>query len=832
MALSPSLGFAKGFYRKADQERKMRFAEVSVNSPIAQRRTFSYGLPEGLDVVPGQAVQAPFGEKVLQGVVMELTDFPAVAETREIGGIIESIPLLTPAQVALGRWLSDYYLAPLFESVALMLPPGFERRVITYLNLEFSKGAPVNLEADALSILVLIKDNPGISQQSLSKKFGARKVQKVIAQLLRLHLIKRTYELEKPRIQPRIVPFIRLKILPEEAAQQAEKLAKQAAKQTELLRLLIEKQEPVAQSEITQKLGITSSTIKALEKKGWLEVQPVRVDRDPLIDRQINLSFALPLTQPQEAVFRSICSALHKNCTLPSKPEVFLLHGVTGSGKTEIYLRALAETVKQGKRGLMLVPEIAMTPQIIERFVSRFPGRVAVLHSQLSLGEQFDEWWKIKKGEFDVVIGPRSALFAPQPDLGLIILDEEHEWTYKQGDAAPRYHTREAALKLAELSGAALVLGSATPDVESYYRAQNGTYRLLELNERITTGTASPLPPVETVDLKDELKAGNLSLFSRSLHSAMETALNNREQIILFLNRRGGATFVECRSCGYVIRCKRCEVPLSYHFTEERLICHQCNYHTAVPQTCPRCRSRKIKFLGVGTEKLEQETAKVFPQARILRWDSDSVQGQTHQAIFDKFKKGEADILIGTQMVAKGLDLPGVTLVGVISADVALNLPDFRAGERTFQLLSQVAGRAGRGVVVGRVIIQTYSPEHYAIRAAAAHDYRSFYQKEIAYRRELRYPPFSRLARLIFTHSNDQHCQEEAERMQKYLLGEIESRGLSGFSLIGPAPAFIHRLRGRFRWQLILRASDPASLLNDIRFPIGLTLDIDPVGTS
>ena len=808
----------------------MRFAEVSVNSPIAQRRTFSYSLPEGLDVVPGQAVKAPFGEKVLQGIVMELTDFPAVSETRDIAGIIETLPLLTPAQVALARWLSDYYLAALFDCVALMLPPGFERRVITYLRPDSSIEVSVSLDAQAQSILTFIKGNPGISQQTLSKSFGGRKTQKAIAQLVGLNLIRRAYELEKPRIQPRIITYVRLKISPEESAQQAEKLAKKAVRQSEILLLLLEHIEPVAQSEISKKLGITSSTIKAMEKKGWLELQSVRVDRDPLGGRQVNLSFALPLTSPQEEVFRSISSALHAGSSLPHKTAAFLLHGVTGSGKTEIYLRALAETVAQGKRGLVLVPEIAMTPQIIERFVSRFPGRVAILHSQLSLGEQFDEWWKIKNGDFDVVIGPRSALFAPQPDLGLIILDEEHEWTYKQADKAPCYHTREAAFKLAELSGAVLVLGSATPDVESYYRSQHGTYRLLELNERITTGTVSALPPVEIVDLKDELKAGNISLFSRSLHSAMEAALKNHEQIILFLNRRGGATFVECRSCGFVVRCKRCDVPLSYHFTEESLICHQCNYRTAVPQVCPRCHSRKIKYLGVGTEKLEQETAKLFPPARILRWDSDSVQGQEHQAIFEKFKKGEADILIGTQMVAKGLDLPGVTLVGAISADVSLNLPDFRAGERTFQLLSQVAGRAGRGETEGKVIIQTYSPEHYAVRAAASHDYRAFYQKEIEYRRELRYPPFSRLARLVFTHANDQRCREETDRMRKTLLADIETKGLAGYSLIGPAPAFMHRLRGRFRWQLIVRAVDPAVLLQEKRFPSGWTLDIDPIG--
>jgi primosomal protein N' (replication factor Y) (superfamily II helicase) len=810
----------------------MRFAEVSVNSPIAQSRTFSYRLPEGLNLTPGQAVQVPFGVKVLQGVVMELTEFPGVPETREISGLIEERPLLTPAQVALARWLSEYYLAPLFESVALMLPPGFERRVITYLSPESKNEIPVILEADSQSILDFIQNNFRVTQTALSKTFGSKKVQRVIAQLVRLHLVKRSYDLEKPRVQSRIVPHYRLKISAEEAVQKAEMLAVKAARQSELLRLFSEQPQLVPQSEITHKWGISSSIIQAVEKRGWLEMHPVKVDRDPLAGRQFNLSLALPLSQPQEAVFRTICAALHRDRSLSSRTAAFLLHGVTGSGKTEIYLRVLAETVKQGKRGLVLVPEIAMTPQIIERFVSRFPGRVAVLHSQLSLGEQFDEWWKIRRGEFDVVIGPRSALFAPQPDLGLIILDEEHEWTYKQADAAPRYHSREAALKLAETSGAVLVLGSATPDVESYFRAQNGTYCLLELNERISAGIVSSLPAVEVVDLRDELKAGNLSLFSRSLHSAAETALNNREQIILFLNRRGGATFVECRRCGYVVRCKRCEVPLSYHFTEERLICHQCNYHTLVPQSCPRCRSFKIKYLGVGTEKLEHETAKIFPRARILRWDSDSVRENEHQAIFEKFKKGEADILIGTQMVAKGLDLPGVTLVGVISADVALNLPDFRAGERAFQLLSQVSGRAGRGTAGGKVIFQTYSPEHYAVQAAAAHDYRAFYQKEIVYRRELRYPPFYRLARLVFTHNNDQHCREEAERMRNSLLAEIEEKGLAGYSLIGPAPAFYHRLRGRFHWQLILRAADPTVLLKDVRFPMGWTLDIDPVGAS
>ncbi len=472
-----------------------------------------------------------------------------------------------------------------------------------------------------------------------------------------------------------------------------------------------------------------------------------------------------------------------------------------------------------------------MTPQIIERFISRFPGKVAVLHSELSLGERFDEWNRIKQGEFDVVIGPRSAIFAPQPDLGLIIIDEEHEWTYKQEDNVPRYHTREVALKLAELAGATVVLGSATPDIESYYRALNGGYRLLEILKRVTPNEGSPLPEVEVVDLRDELKTGNLSLFSRSLHNSIVTALNNHEQVLLFLNRRGAAAFVECRDCGWVIRCKRCQLPLSYHIAGEELVCHHCNYRVKVPQFCPNCRSRRIKYLGIGTERLEQETAQIFSGARILRWDSDVTHGrsQTHQTIFNKFRAGEADILIGTQMIAKGLDLPAVTLVGVISADIALNLPDFRAGERIFQLLSQVAGRAGRGPAGGKVIIQTYSPEHYAIQSAAKHDYRTFYTKEISYRFELRNPPFSRLTRLTFTHINELYCQEEVKKMKQLLLEKRDALGLGGVSIIGPAPAYIYRLRGSFRWQLVLRAPDPSSFLSGISFSRGWAVDIDPV---
>ncbi|HEX7474874.1 MAG TPA: primosomal protein N', partial [Dehalococcoidales bacterium] len=658
--------------------------------------------------------------------------------------------------------------------------------------------------------------------------------QRAITQLLNRKLIIRRYELEKVKVKPRLVRYLRLKAGLEEDKLALNAISTRSPGQAVLLQFLIDNPGPHTLAEIRRNFVVSTQTVKALATKGLIELSDIRIDRDPLLGRTINLSFPLTLTPAQQGVFQPIRDSIRRGTPVGVQPAVFLLNGVTGSGKTEIYIQACEEAVKLGKKGIVLVPEIAMTPQITERFVSRFPGRVAVLHSELSLGEQFDEWWRIKKREFDVVIGPRSALFSPQPDLGLIIIDEEHEWTYKQQDNSPRYHARQAALKLAELSGAVVVLGSATPDVESYFKALNGEYHLLELPERVTPAEGSPLPAVEVVDLKTELKAGNLSLFSRSLSQEIGTALARSEQVLLFLNRRGSASIVECRNCGFVVRCKRCEIPLSYHFTGDTLICHQCNYHTAVPQVCPRCHSNKIKFLGAGTEKLEQETASAFPAARLLRWDSDVVQGRKHghQEIFEKFQARQADILIGTQMIAKGLDLPWVTLVGVVSADIALNLPDFRSGERAFQLLSQVAGRAGRGPAGGKVIVQTYSPEHYAIRAAAKHDYPAFYREELSYRRELNYPPYIRLARLTFVQTNDTRCREEAERMKKVLIQSRDSKGLAAVSFIGPAPAFIHRLRGRFRWQLTVRSPDPSTFLADIEFPRGWQIDIDPVGIS
>jgi primosomal protein N' (replication factor Y) len=813
----------------------MGYAEVSVNSPVAQRQTFSYAVPPGLEIKVGQAVWVPFGERVLQGIVLELTDCPSVTETREIAGIIEPRPLLSRSQVKLARWISEYYLAPLFSAVALMLPPGFERRSITYVWLTqaaLDHELPV-LTPEQERVLGLIRRQGKTNLKDLEKSLGVGQTRRVIAQLVNRGLIAKRYELEAVKVKPKKVRYLRLVATPEQARQEASRLRKsgQAVQQACLLDFLADRIRPVPTTEARKMVGCSPSVVEALVSKGLAAFEVVEVKRQPITQLGITLSPPLCLSAAQEAALGSIRAGLPQTGGGGTQAEVFLLHGVTGSGKTEVYLRALAEALKRGKRGIVLVPEISLTPQTIERFTARFPDRVAVLHSQLSLGERFDEWRRIRDGQCDVVIGPRSALFAPQPDLGLVVIDEEHEWTYKQQDKSPRYQARRVAIKLAELTGAVVILGTATPDVETFYHAQRGDYRLLSLPERVVPEEGSAMPQVEVVDLKEELKAGNRSIFSRSLSQAIDGAVARREQVILFLNRRGGATFIQCRSCGFVLRCRRCEVPLTYHPDQDVLVCHQCNYRAPLPRVCPNCLSRRIKFLGLGTQRLEQEVGRHFPQARVLRWDSDVTRGKdAHQRILAKFRAHDADILIGTQMIAKGLDLPLVTLVGVINADLSLNLPDFRAGEKTFQLISQVLGRAGRGTLGGRVIIQSYCPGHYTVQAAARHDYHYFYAKEIDYRRELRNPPFARLARLVYSHTNDLLCQREAARLRQVMIEEIASRGIADLSVIGPAPAFIHRLRGRFRWQLILRGAAPSAFLAQVLIPPAWTIDIDPTG--
>jgi primosomal protein N' (replication factor Y) len=613
--------------------------------------------------------------------------------------------------------------------------------------------------------------------------------------------------------------------------------------------------------------GADLRILRDLEAAGLIELTEEMVWRDPLAGHEFTLDQPPVLTEEQERVWEAIRQRIEADKRMTDHPipnpqsPIYLLHGVTGSGKTEIYLRAIAEVLKRGRQAVVLVPEIALTPQTIRRFAARFPGKVTVWHSELGDGERFDVWRRVRTGHpaAQVVVGSRSALFLPFPDLGLIVLDEEHEPTYKQ-ERTPRYHGRTVAIELGQICGAPVILGSATPALETYYAARRGEIELLTLPKRIRVGEqggrgaeergsrgaeeqgpaqstnlpiyqfSAELPEVQVVDMRQELRVGNRSMFSRALTAALERVLAAKQQAILYLNRRGAATFVLCRDCGHVEACPRCSVPLTYHSAGDTLLCHHCNQRYPVPFTCPECQSKRIRYFGSGTQNLEEAVQTTFPQARTLRWDRDVTGAKgSHDAILSRFTAHEADVLIGTQMIAKGLDLPLVTLVGVIAADVGLFLPDFRAGERTFQLLTQVAGRAGRSALGGQVIVQTYHPDHYAIVAASRHDYEGFYRQEMVFRRQQGYPPIRRLARLEYHHSQRAKAQSEATRLAEQLRGEIARLALPDTDLIGPAPCFFSQQRGEYRWQVVVRSPDPILLLRTLALPLGWRLDIDPV---
>jgi primosomal protein N' (replication factor Y) len=857
----------------------MKYAEVVVNTPLRRQpkavvegyppegatayrplsMTFHYSIPPYLqdEVALGQLVWVPFGPRRLQGVIMGFSDTAPVEETKDLHQIVDPQSVLLPPQIELAHWISETTLAPLINCVLLMLPPGVEQRVELVVQLNPDVPIPDGLPPKQRAIVQLLQREGTMKLRQVGRAIKMPGWRSVVDQLVRKGVVIKRSELQAPRVRPKMERVARLLVeLDETVRDQLQRAPRQRA----IVEVLAEQGEaPV--TEVYAQVGGSSATLKALVEKGFIALEEQEVWRDPLEGRTFVPTVPPRLTPDQEAAWWEMEEGIRdKGQGTRDKglgTRVYLLHGVTGSGKTELYLRALGEVLAQGRQAIVLVPEIALTPQTIRRFAARFPGRIAVAHSKLSLGERYDGWRRMRDGEVDVVIGSRSAVFAPLPRLGLIVLDEEHEWSYKQ-EKMPRYHARDVALKYAELTGAVVILGSATPSVESYYRAQRGEYKLLRLPQRIMghrrrieeqraryqvagiryqvvgegyeESLYAEMPPVQVVDLRQELRAGNRSIFSRALQEAMTVALAAGEQVILFLNRRGAATFIMCRDCGHVLKCPRCEVPLTYHLAEDDLICHHCNLRTFVPQTCPNCWSGRIKFFGIGTQKVEQVTRQLFPQARIVRWDRDTTGGKlSHEEFLRQFIERRADVMIGTQMIAKGLDLPLVTLVGVVTADTALHLPDFRAGERTFQILTQVAGRAGRSILGGKVIIQTYTPEHYGIQAASRHDYESFYQQELAFRREQGYPPFSRLVKLVYIHRDERRCQEEAEKLHRVLRNKIARLGLPGVDLIGPAPCFFRRLRGQYRWQIIVRGQDPHPLLQDLALPLGWRVDVDPV---
>lgn len=600
------------------------------------------------------------------------------------------------------------------------------------------------------------------------------------------------------RTKPKLVQGYTLAVDADEARAAAVELAEAAPRQAaivaELLQAAVGAQPgPVAAAELRRRTGAPESSFKALVRRGLIAPAPVRIDRRPPAPRVAEPKRPLSLTDEQRAALAVIAESRRQ-----PDPRPVVLHGVTGSGKTEIYLRAIADTLAEGKGAIVLVPEIALTPQTFARFAARFPGQVALLHSGLGFGERFDQWEKVASGQAPIVVGARSAVFAPVRRLGLIVVDEEHEPSYKQ-EESPRYHSRDVAVERARRAGALCILGSATPSLETFVRAMNGEYRVVRLRRRIDQ---KPMPAVEVVDMRAEMLAGNRGMFSARLKEALAQCLERGQQAVLFLNRRGFAQFLLCRECGLVVRCEQCAVSYTYHAEPiPHLRCHYCNDWRPLPRSCPQCGGPHVRPFGTGTQRVEAAVQELFPQARVQRFDTDTAARKgAHTAFFEAVRRGDVDVIVGTQMIAKGLDFPNVTLVGVVAADLSLHVPDFRSAERTFQLLMQVGGRAGRGEHPGRVIVQTYAPDHYSIVAARDYDEDGFYRREAVYRQSGGYPPFLSLVRVLV--SAAQGAEEAARRVAE---AARTYAGRSAADVFGPAPAPLARLRGKERWHVLIK---------------------------
>lgn len=826
------------------------YAELAIyQAPV--RQTFHYAVPADLPVEIGQLVEVSFRTGRSQGIVLDLTDNSPVPHVKPILDVISPEPVVTRTQIALARWMSNATMTPISACLWIMLPPGLTKRGDTLYTL-----ADTTTTSDD-KVVALLLERGALRGAQIDHALPKSRWRVGLEPLIKQGVVRREAVLPTPQVKVRNVRTVRLAVAPEQVPEIVAKFKSQ--KQADVLKLLAEQTEPVDVSWIEEQTGADSAVIKRLAEKELVELGEAERWRDPLAGREFVPSTAPPLTAAQTAAWNTIQQHLDAiTQSAAEQPCTYLLHGVTGSGKTEIYLRAIERVLAEGRQAIVLVPEIALVAQTVQRFAARFPDHLAVVHSSLTDGEQYDTWRRARSGDIDVVVGARSALFTPLPDVGLVVIDEEHDDSYKQSPPIPPpyYHARDTAIAMMEINRGTVILGSATPDVNTAFKAQRGEIQLLRLPDRVivhrerlaekskqmaipagrfATSEASDamsasLPPVQVIDMRQELRSGNRSMFSQALRTALNEVLALGEQAMLFLNRRGSASFVLCRDCGYVAKCPRCEMPLTYHSGQAQLSCHYCGFHAPQPQHCPQCNSNRIRYFGAGTASVEESVIAEFPQARTIRWDRDTTQQRgAHDAILAQFIRGDANVLIGTQMIAKGLDIPRVTLVGVILADTALGLPDYRSGERTFQLLTQVAGRAGRGWLGGRVVLQTYQPQNYAIRAASKHDYETFYAEEIEYRRVLQYPPFKRLVRFQFHYPNAVQAQREAERAAEILRRRIESAQLTATELIGPAPSFFGRIDDVYHWHILAKTTDPAALLEDFTLKPGWYVDIDPV---
>lgn len=806
---------------------------VNVEAP-GIKQPLTYRVPEELDeLTVGDCVVVPFGRQEAIGYVMSREDAPPEGLDPSIIKPIKAKVLgdgasLPKAVLQTAQWMAREYFCDLATAVRSVIPDSQAAHLIRRVQLVpgWEEKLP---EITTASHRLVIETLAGCPSEAATleelAELVASRVDSPVKLLRERNLLRDIWTVEPPRTGAKRVKAARLLVVWDDAEDAAKAREAKAPAQAKLLRALSSAGGgPLPVSKLIAEAGVSAAALKKLEADELISMEVLTERRRPY-SLSTSAVVAPELMPEQKIALEEIKKRLDSRAH-----NVALLYGVTGSGKTEVYLRAIAETRRRGRTALVLVPEIALTAQVVDSFRSRIGDRVAVLHSNLSLGERRDEWQRIARGEADVVVGARSAIFCPLPNVGLIVVDEEHESSYKQDQPAPRYHAREVAIARARATGATVILGSATPSVETFYKAEKGEYGFLPLRER---ALSRPLPSVEIVDLREGFKKNQPALFAQPLLEGITERLEKHEQTILFLNRRGFSMFLLCRDCGYTTRCPDCEVSLTYHQRAAKLVCHHCNYERPAPDMCPNCNGNRLRPFGIGTEKIEEEIKKAFPTARVIRMDRDTTQEKNaHMKMLRQFRAGEADILIGTQMVAKGLDFAGVTLVGVISADTALNLPDFRASERAFQLLTQVAGRAGRGRKPGHVVVQSFNPEHESITAAAEHDYELFYKREIVFREELGYPPFARLANIIAT--------DEDERLPEVRLRALANRleDCDGLKVLGPAPCPLSRLKGKYRWHLLLKCADGEALRTYLRRGLlsltssdrsGMTIDLDPM---
>ncbi|MBR3380862.1 MAG: primosomal protein N', partial [Bacillus sp. (in: Bacteria)] len=749
-------------------------------------------------VKAGMRVVVPFGPRKIQGFVTKIKEETDVqsGNIKDIVDLFDLSPVLTDELLELSHWLTEKTLSYHITALQSMLPAAMKAKYEKEIQVLSAEELPQSL-----------KELFGQQESILYADIPPEQLKPIQKHVQKGHLEVRYHVSQKSGKKK--VRTLQVAVTKEKLEEKQKQLKKNAVKQKVLLTFLFQANETTfLAKDLQQQTGASSQTIKALIQEGLLTESYEEIYRDPYRDREFTPSTPLDLTAEQAEAAKPIHQAVSDD-----KHETFLLHGVTGSGKTEIYLQTIDHVLQKGKEAIVLVPEISLTPQMVQRFKERFGSNVAVLHSGLSTGEKYDEWRKIHRKEVKLVVGARSAVFAPFENLGMIIIDEEHESSYKQ-EEMPRYHAKDVAIERAGRHQCPVVLGSATPSLESYARAKKGVYTLLTLKRRVNQ---QQLPHVSLIDMREELRNGNRSMFSEELMLRLKEVLERKEQAVLFLNKRGYSSFVMCRDCGYVEQCPHCEISLTYHRFQKRLKCHYCGHEAPVPAECPECHSEHIRYFGTGTQRVEEELTKVLPEARVIRMDVDTTSRKgAHEKLLTSFGNKEADILLGTQMIAKGLDFPDVTLVGVLSADTSLHIPDFRSSEKTFQLLTQVSGRAGRHEKAGSVIIQSYTPSHYSIELTKQHDYEAFYEQEMLHRRHQSYPPFYFLAMVTVSHEEVTKAAHVTDKIVQFL----KMNCAPNTRILGPAASPIAKIKDRYRYQCVIkykRENELASLLRKIQ---------------